>query len=72
MAEEVERPLRVEFLTSWMVALTLAVPMPPAKVLAQVELEHEDGLPPDWEDGRGWSGDRQRVGRARPGPDRRS
>ena len=30
--------------------MTLAQPMPPAKVLAQVELEPVDGLSPDWED----------------------
>ena len=41
-------------LPRWMVAMTLALPMPPAKVLAQMELEHVDGLPPDWEDAPSW------------------
>ena len=34
--------------------MTLAVPMPPSKVLAQVELQQVDELPPDWEDAPSW------------------
>src|SRR5665811_941264 len=41
-------------LPSWMTAMACALPMPPAKVLAQMELEHVDGLPPDWEDAPSW------------------
>src|ERR1035437_9031210 len=48
-------------LPSWMVAIACALPMPPAKVLAQVEGEHVDGLPRDWEDPPSWG---EQIGRA--------
>ena len=41
-------------LPTLMTALACALPMPPGKVLAQVEAEPLEGLPADWEDAPSW------------------
>jgi len=46
-APEEHGEVDARLLPGWMVAMTLAVPMPPSKVLAQVEVEHLDGPAPE-------------------------